>query len=112
MTKIIGSGMPIEGQNGTIGYSSWWGGPANVSVINQGTISANVVNGTITINAQPFTNSGLVESPTGALSVSVWQNTGQTIVVTTNTGPLRLVGGTIQGGSITTSNGVSLIVEG
>ena len=46
------------------------------------------------------------------LNVSVWENTGQTIVVTTNTGPLNLSGGTIQGGSITTSNGTSVIVSG
>ncbi len=39
-TLTIGAGVTIQGQNGAIGYDSeFWGGPQNVSVINQGIIS-------------------------------------------------------------------------
>jgi hypothetical protein len=56
----IGSGITVRGQNGTIGQAGYpWGSPANVSVINQGVISCDVSGGTITINAQPFSNLGL-----------------------------------------------------
>ena len=52
-----------------------WDRPANVAVINQGTISANVSGGTIVVNAQPFTSTGLVESPAGALQLAGTLNT-------------------------------------
>ena len=39
--------------------------PANVAVINQGMISADVSGGTITINAQPFSNQGLAQGING-----------------------------------------------
>ena len=100
-TLTIGSGILVRGQNGTIGDLAPFGGPANVAVINQGTISADVSGGTIYVVAQPFTNLGVVQSPAGGLSINLWQNSGQTIVVSTNTGSLRLSGGTIQGGTIT-----------
>jgi RHS repeat-associated protein len=72
-TLTIGSGITVRGQNGGIG--AWTGypleGPANVSVINQGTISADVAGGQITINAQPFSNQGNVAVSAGAtLSVN------------------------------------------
>ena len=104
-----------------------------MGVINQGTISADVAGGTITINAQPFTNSGLVESPVGTLTVAgtlatgglgnfqssggllgisgVLTNTGQTLTLNGQANVLRLQGGAILGGSVTTSGGASLIVQ-
>ena len=132
-TLTIGSGITVEGQNGTIGYSSWFGGPQNVGVINQGTISANVSGGTIYVVAQPFTNQGLVESPLGTLNLSgtlttaglgsmksgngplalsgVLTNNGTTLVLNGATNLLKLQGGTILGGSIATANGAALIVS-
>ena len=111
-TLTIGPGVTVRGQNGTIGYNPPWGGSANVTVINQGTISADVSGGIITINAQPLVNQGLVQSPAGTLRPGLWDNTGQTMVVGTNGGSLNLNGGTIRGGSITVSTGASLLVNG
>src|SRR5437763_4318973 len=48
----------VRGQNGQIGYSPCWGGPVNVSVINQGTISSDS-GGQITVNARPLSNQGV-----------------------------------------------------
>ena len=65
-TLTIGSGITVRGKTGQIGYAaSPWGGPANVAVVNQGTISADVSGGTITINAQPFSNLGLMGAANG-----------------------------------------------
>ncbi len=45
-TLTIGAGVTIQGQNRAVGYDSeFWGGPQNVSVINQGIISCNVTGG-------------------------------------------------------------------
>ena len=109
-TLTIGPGITIRGQNGAIGYNSNWGGPQNVSVINQGTISADVANGTITINAQPFTNQGTVETPGGTLNVGHIENTGQTLVVGAEYSSLALSGGWIHGGSVVMTNDVRLVV--
>ena len=64
-TLTIGPGITIRGQNGTIGYSTYWGGPQNVSVINQGTISCDVSGGTIVVEAQPIVNQGLIQGING-----------------------------------------------
>ena len=116
-TLVIAGSILVRGQNGQIGYDPALGGPQDVAVVNQGTIAADVSGGTITINAQPFTNEGLVQNPVGALSVNVWDNTGKTIVVDTNATPLNanpfnLSVQKIRGGVITTTNGVVLAVSG
>ena len=41
------------------------GGPQNVGLTNQGTITADVSGGTITIRAAPFTNSGTAGEANG-----------------------------------------------
>jgi hypothetical protein len=64
-TLTFGPGITVRGENGTIGYSSWWGGPPDVSVLNQGTISADVNGGTIVIRAMPFTNNGTTNELNG-----------------------------------------------
>ncbi|MGO9199269.1 MAG: Ig-like domain-containing protein [Limisphaerales bacterium] len=65
-TLTIGPGITVRGQAGAIGAAAYaWNGPANVALINQGTIAADVSSGTITINAQPFTNDGLAEALNG-----------------------------------------------
>ena len=66
-TLTIGSGITIEGQNGSIGYSPWEGGAQNGSVVNQGTIQADVSGGTIAINAQPFVNQSSLIGTGGTL---------------------------------------------
>ena len=68
-TLTIGSGITVEGQNGTIGYSSAWGGPQNVSVVNQGVISADVSGGTISIEAEPFDNNGTLAATLGTAAL-------------------------------------------
>ena len=77
-TLTIGPGITVRGENGTIGYHGWWGGPANVGVINQGTIAADVGGGTIMVQAQPFINQGTVEARNGGTLVLAgnWSNTG------------------------------------
>ncbi|HWN96829.1 MAG TPA: hypothetical protein VNT99_17505, partial [Methylomirabilota bacterium] len=55
----------IHGLNGQVGYSTCAGGPQNVGVVNEGTISADVNAGTITVRAQPFINNGITNSLNG-----------------------------------------------
>ena len=124
-TLTFGPGITVHGQNGNIGNG-------NGSVVNQGTISADVAGGTITIFAQPFTNQGLVESVAGKLNIAgtlstgglgnfqsgggplvlsgALDNTGQTLVLNGSTNTLTLQGGTILGGTVVTTNGGSLVV--
>ncbi len=134
-TLTIGSGITVQGQNGQIGEANCWGGPANVSVVNQGTISADVSGGTITVNAQPFTNQGVVESPAGTLQLAgtlntaglgslqssnglievtgYLENSGQTLTLDGTTNVLTLFqGGTIHSGTVVATNGAALIVSG
>ncbi len=135
-TLTIGSGITVQGQNGQMGYTpNCWGGPANVSVVNQGTISADVSGGTITVNAQPFTNQGVVESPAGTLQLAgtlntaglgslqssnglievtgYLENSGQTLTLDGTTNVLTLFqGGTIHSGTVVATNGAALIVSG
>ena len=62
-----------------IGYAAVrWGGATNVAVVNQGTISADVSGGTITINAQPFSNLGLAQALNGGTLKlnNSWNNSG------------------------------------
>jgi len=64
-TLTIGAGITVRGQNGAIGYCSYFGGPANVAVINQGTISADVGGGTIYVVGQPVSNQGWLAMSNG-----------------------------------------------
>jgi Bacterial pre-peptidase C-terminal domain len=57
-TLTIGSGITIEGQDGTIGNSS-------LPLINQGTIAANVSGGGISISGTNCSNSGTIEAANG-----------------------------------------------
>ena len=112
-TLTIGPGITIRGQNGTVGSgaSTYWGGPSNVSIINEGTISADVAGGAIGLTAQPFINRGQIQSPAGSLNTGFLDNTGQTITANAATGPLNLSGGTIRGGTVATADGMVLIVH-
>ena len=63
-TLVIGPGIVVRGQNGAVGYSSIVGGSLAVSVLNEGTISADVSGGTIIVYGQPFNNQqGQVAQP-------------------------------------------------
>jgi hypothetical protein len=74
----IGPGITVHGQNGAIGFSNCFGGPQNVGLINQGTILADVVGGTISITGQPFSNQGLLGASNGGqLNIQLAGNLGQ-----------------------------------
>jgi len=67
-TLTLGPNITVHGRTGQIGYApSCIGGPQNVSVINQGAILADVNGGTITIRAQPFTNTGTTNHLNGGI---------------------------------------------
>jgi hypothetical protein len=55
----------IHGNNGQIGFSTCVGGAVNGSLVNEGTISADVNNGTITIRVLSFINNGTTNSLNG-----------------------------------------------
>jgi hypothetical protein len=70
-TLTIGPGITIEGQNGVIGYATaWGGGPSNVSVINEGTVVASVIGGTIAASPESFTNQGTVSALQGNITLN------------------------------------------
>jgi hypothetical protein len=78
-TLTIGAGVTVRGQTGQIGYAPGpYGGPANVSVVNQGVISCDVSGGTIAVNGSSFVNSGVVSAAAGniALPTTGFQDTG------------------------------------
>jgi hypothetical protein len=65
----IGPGVTIRGHSGQIGQStSCIGSPANVTVINEGTIASEVSAGTIWLRAQNFENRGLIDARSGTIS--------------------------------------------
>src|SRR5437667_1038020 len=77
-TLTIGPGITVRGENGTIGYHGWWGGPGNVGVINQGTIdrkSTRLNSSHITISYAVFC---LKKEKNGGTLVLAgnWSNTG------------------------------------
>ena len=105
-TLTLGLGITVRGENGEIGYSTRsYGGPQNVGVINQGTISADVSGGTVTVNAEPFTNQGLAQAVNGGtLAINdTWSNSGRLVE---NNGTVYLGGVTFSnGGTINVTNG-------
>lgn len=132
-TLTIGGGITVHGQNGSLGSFSAnpWSGPADVSVVNQGTLLADTANGTITVAAVPFTNLGRLGSPAGTLVLGgtlpglgmiqighgplflsgVLTNVGQILSLRGVTNTLTLQGGTIVGGAIAPTNGAAFIVQ-
>ncbi len=106
-TLTIGAGQTVRGQTGWIGYDQYQGGPQNVAVINQGVVSCDVTGGTITVQAQPFTNQGLAQSVNGG-SVNFagpWVNAG-TISVTNSTINLGGIVATANLGTIDAAGGI------
>ncbi|MDB5329637.1 MAG: hypothetical protein JWP03_788, partial [Phycisphaerales bacterium] len=68
----IGSGITVSGQTGYLGYDPTIGIGSTASIINQGTIQANVSGGTITVNTpgNTFDNLGSVIASSGALALA------------------------------------------
>ena len=71
-SSTIGSGVTIQGQNGTLGGQIFVGGPATLT--NNGTISASVAGGTISLINASYVNNGTFSATAGVLSA----NTGFT----------------------------------
>ena len=63
-TLTVASGMTIRGQNGSIGLGQLVNGSGN-TLINNGTISADVAGGTITLAQSPVTNNGTIRALNG-----------------------------------------------
>ena len=60
-TLTIGMGVVIRGQSGQVGYApSCWNGPANVTLVNQGTISSDVSGGTVSVLVSSLQNFGTI----------------------------------------------------
>ncbi|MBV9122946.1 MAG: hypothetical protein JO112_06300, partial [Planctomycetes bacterium] len=82
----IASGITVHGQSGYIGYDPNYGGSTSVSVINQGTIQADVSGANIFVygSGGPFTNSGTVKASLG--TINIYTGTFSTV----NTGTLAV----------------------
>ena len=73
---VLGSGITIHGQNGTIGQQIFVGGPSTLT--NNGKISADVAGGTINLQVGgPVTNNGILEAKSGGTLVLSSNITGQ-----------------------------------
>ncbi len=106
-TLVIGSGITVRGQNGVIGSGAgyWVGGPASVSLVNQGTVSCDVSGGTITVNAQPFSNQGLAQGVNGGtLTLSGGFSNAGVLNVGAGSG-LNFGGSWVNTGTINATNG-------
>ena len=140
-TLTIGAGITVHGGSGQYlgarqGYSDWVGGGSNTTIINQGTINADVAGTSLTIypaNSGKIINQGTMKATAGALSLGAMlttgnlgtlqsgggtvnvsgtlDNTGRTLVLTAATGSWTL-SGTIKGGSVTEAGGAVLIANG
>src|SRR2546428_9635102 len=67
-TLTLGPSVVVHGQNGTIGNQNFVGGTANL--LNNGTIAADVANGTITITPTgAVTNNGLINAQAGTINI-------------------------------------------
>ncbi|HZV34029.1 MAG TPA: CARDB domain-containing protein, partial [Verrucomicrobiae bacterium] len=72
-TLNIGSGIALQGGNGTVGSpgpTPWPGSYQNVIVTDAGPISVSTNGGTIDFVAQPFNSTGTISIPAGAVDVS------------------------------------------
>ncbi len=93
-TLVIGSGMTVRGQSGTIGATGYpWYTPANVAVVNQGTISGNQAGTTITVAGSSFNNAGKLSQAGGGGTVSVSADTVNAGVVEAERGQITFSAG-------------------
>ena len=90
----IDAGVTVQGYGQIYNYNG-------VSVTNAGTVIANTVGQTITINPSNFTNSGTLSVTSGTLTVDPYSTTAPSW---SNTGTMQVSGGTLNlGGSFTTA---------
>ena len=94
-TLTIGPGISLHGKNGNVGISAINGGG---SFINQGTISADVANGSFILNGTSWTNQGTIQSDAGATVTlqGSWSGAGKLVV---SGGTLNLAGSFTTAGS-------------
>jgi RHS repeat-associated protein len=111
MTLTLGPGLTVRGGTtaadaGHIGYIPARNGPANVSVINQGTISADLNGRGLVVHGQAFRNDGLAQATQGGglTLASPWTNPG-TLVVDGGTLNLRGAFRTVDLGTVQRKDG-------
>lgn len=126
----IGPDVLVHGRTGGIGFSPYWGGPANVSVTNLGTIQADVPGGEIHVgNAANVFGGTLtggtwkaVNSTLGLLGASITTNAATIVLDGPNSRIVSDLAGTIDslgglsanaaGGTFTVQNGRSFTGSG
>lgn len=108
-TTTLGADFTIRGENGTIGGQSLVAGTQVLA--NQGTISADVAGGIITITDSAVANTGLMEAQNGAqlrLNSDV-TNSGSGQILAGDGSTVRQNAATISGGVINTAGSGALI---
>lgn len=101
-TTTIGQDVTIEGKNGVIGGQINIGGTQ--TLVNNGTISANVAGGTLTLIESAVTNNGLLQAVNGAtLVLSSHVSGGVSGAIDAGSGSVVLQNGVTLAGIINTS---------
>jgi fibronectin-binding autotransporter adhesin len=98
LTLTLGSSALVHGTNGTIGAND------NDTIINNGTIDADVSGGSLTIEPTNFTNNGALKADGGNLYINTTWMTGGTLE-TSNGGTIYLEGTLNNTGSTLTLTG-------
>ncbi|MBL8699689.1 MAG: choice-of-anchor D domain-containing protein [Alphaproteobacteria bacterium] len=110
-TTTLGSGITIRGQNGTIGQEINVGGTQ--TLVNNGTISADVASGTLTITDSAVVNNGILQAQGGGTLVLASNVTGgATGQIIAGAGSSVIQAGITISGTINTSGGGNLVVNG
>ncbi|MEP6764718.1 MAG: hypothetical protein ABJB66_10430, partial [Gemmatimonadaceae bacterium] len=102
----IGSGILVHGQSGIIGAQHFVG-TNNAIIVNNGTISADVNTGTLTITQASVTNNNILDAKNGGtLNINTAINNSAAGKLTaSNNGVLLLNGAAVSGGTISTTTG-------
>jgi hypothetical protein len=112
-TLTVGPGLLIHGGgsnsgfSGGIGYSQWYGGGSNLTIINNGTISADTAGGYILLNPNGGTivNNGTLEAKNGGQFVTSALTNNGTVSIVNSTFTL-LTGAWSNAGTIMATNSV------
>jgi hypothetical protein len=102
----IGPGILVHGQNGTIGGQVFASSSGTV-IVNNGTISADVNAGTLTLTQASFSNNNILDAKNGGtLNItSTVNNSAAGTLTASNNGTLFLNGAAVNGGTISTTTG-------